>query len=580
MAAAIAAAKRPIYALAVFSGVINILMLAGPLFMLQVYDRVMTSGSMPTLFALLGLTLILYAALGLLDGIRSRVVVRMGRECDAALADRIFNASIARSARGRPTATAALRERDHLRQFLSGPGPTAALDAPWTPIYLLVVFALHWVLGIAATLGACILMVFAWLNERAGRTPLLNAGKAAAGAISLADVAERNAEAMTAMGMTDAIRNRWRAASEAAGAHQLTASDRLGALTAATKTMRLALQSIILAVGAALALNGEISAGAIVAATVLFGRAMAPVEQALSHWRGFVKARESLAKLRELLAAEPDVAPTTQLPRPLGHVAVEDLAVAAPGTRTPLLNRVSFAVPAGHMVAVVGPSGSGKSTLARALVGVWPPAQGVIRLDGAALNQWRPQDLGPLVGYLPQDVELFQGTVRDNIARFRSDVSDEAVVAAAKTAHAHDMIVGLPKGYETEIGAFGTHLSAGQRQRVALARAVFDNPVLIVLDEPNANLDKAGETALSAALATLRAQGATVFVVSHRLAAINDADLMLVLDAGQVRAFGPRDAVIARLQGAAAAGANPAAANAPAPNQTRATTNETMRKAG
>ncbi|MEM7776288.1 MAG: type I secretion system permease/ATPase [Pseudomonadota bacterium] len=552
--AALKEGRGPLIGVALFSCVINLLMLAGPLFMLQVYDRVMTSGSLPTLIALLALTLSLYVIIGLLEMIRARVVVRMGLEFDQRVADRIFRAAMRRSAVGRATSVPALRELDSVRQFMSGPGPLSLLDAPWTPIYLCVVFALHWVLGVVATAGAVILIAFAWLSERASRKPLIDAGRQAAGAIELAEIGQRNAEAITAMGMTDAVRSRWEAINRSALDLQTLAADRLGALTATTKTLRLALQSIMLAIGAALALDGAITAGTIVAATIIFGRALAPVELALSQWRTVVKVIESFGKLDELLRLQPEATQKTQLPAPAGHLKVTDLKIAAPDSRNLLLANVSFALEPGQMVAIVGPSASGKSTLARALVGVWPPAGGRIRLDGAALDQWHPDELGKYVGYLPQEIELFSGSVRDNIARFQANARDTDIVDAAKQAYAHDLILSLPQGYETDIGTCGAHLSAGQRQRIALARALFTNPVLVVLDEPNANLDRAGDQALSAAIDGMRKRGQAIVLVSHRMQAIAKADLLLVIEKGLQRDFGRRDEVLRRLQAASMAG--------------------------
>ena len=551
--AALSQGKSALMSTGVFSLVINLLMLTGPLFMLQVYDRVMTSGSIPTLVALLVLTLALYGVIGALEFIRSRVVVRLGLEFDARVGDRIFRAALRRSALGRGTSIPALRELDNLRQFMSGQGPIAILDAPWTPIYLIVIFSMHWMLGVTALAGALVLMVFAWASERAGRQPLLDAGREATAAIELAEIGQRNAEAITAMGMTDAVRARWQAVNRNALGWQMVAADRLGALTATTKSLRLAMQSIMLAVGAALALSGAISAGAIVAATVIFGRAIAPVEMALGQWRSLVKAGESFAKLADLLRHEPEKVRKTQLPRPSGVLDVQGLKIAAPGTQQLILANVTFSLRPGQMVAVVGPSASGKSTLSRALVGVWPPVAGTIRLDGATLDHWHPDDLGRHIGYLPQEIELFAGTVRDNIARYQADASDEDVIAAAKRAHAHELILALPDGYETDIGAFGTHLSAGQRQRIALARALYGDPALVVLDEPNANLDRAGDYALAAAIDGMRANGQAVVLVSHRMQAIAKADLLLVVEKGLQRAFGPRDEILRKLQAAAEA---------------------------
>lgn len=542
-------ASRPAFkAIAWFSLASNVLMLAGPLFMLQVYDRVMTSGSMPTLIALFALTAAIYAFIGLLELVRSRVIVRVGVELDQRMSERVFAASLRRSLGQPSTSLHALREFDQLRQFIAGPGPLTFFDAPWTPIYLLVVFLTHWTLGVAATLGAILLVVIAWASEIRSRQPMAEAAKSGHRSLELAESGQRNAEAITAMGMLSAYRSRWQTANRESLGWQVLASDRLASLSSMSKSLRLLLQSMMLAIGAALAINGQISAGAIIAATIIFGRALAPVEQIVSQWRSFVKARESFAKLEELLKDHPEPPQKTSLPAPKGRLETRGLRVAAPSGQTVILANVTFAVEPGQMVAVIGPSASGKSSLARALVGLWQPAGGEILLDGARLDQWDGEALGRHIGYLPQNVELFAGSVRENIGRFDQSASDADVVAAARAAHAHDMIMSLPKGYDTELGAFGTYLSAGQRQRIGLARALFGEPALIVLDEPNANLDRSGDEALAAAIDGMRAGGHAVVLVSHRVQAIGKADLLLYLERGQQRAFGPREDVLRFLQ--------------------------------
>ena len=562
---AIHASRDAFIALAIFSLAINIMMLAGPLFMLQVYDRVMTSGSISTLVALSALTTGIYAVIGLLELVRSRIIVRVGVELDRRIGDRVFQASLRRSIQAPGSSLLALRELDGLRQFIGGPGPLTFFDAPWTPIYLLVIFLTHWTLGVAATIGAALLLVIAWASEVRSRKPMQEAGKAAAKSIELAETGQRNAEAITAMGMLSAYRGRWQQANGQSLAWQMLASDRLGSLSAISKTLRLLMQSMMLAIGAALAIKGEISAGSIVAGTIIFGRALAPVEQAVAQWKAFIKARESFAKLEGLLAQFPKPADRMSLPRPKGHLDVSNLRVAAPESRTVILSNINFTVGPGNMVAVIGPSASGKSTLVRTIVGLWEPFAGHIRIDGARLDQWNPEELGRQIGYLPQDVELFAGTVRENISRFRPEATDNDVIEAAKAAHAHDMIMALPQSYETQLGAFGTHLSAGQRQRIGLARALFDNPPLVVLDEPNANLDRTGDEALAAAIDGMRARGQLVVLVSHRVQAIGKADYLLYIERGAQRAFGPRAEVIRFLQsGAMNAGDQPAPQAAPA----------------
>ena len=487
---AVAASRRALNATFLFSAIINVLMMAGPLFMLQVYDRVLSSGSFPTLIALSAITAGLYAIIGMLELARSRIIGRVGAEIDQRLSDRIFEASLRKSLATQGAAGPSLRELDSFRQFISGPAPITFFDAPWTPVYLFVIFMTHWVLGIAATAGTLILLFLAWISEQRGRMPMLHAGHAVAKSLEMAETGQRNAEAITAMGMLGAYRARWQTLNGEGLGWQLLAADRLGGMSAVTKTVRLLMQSLMLALAAGLAITGAISSGSIIAATIIFGRALAPVEQVIGHWRGFIKARESYHKLEEVLSYAPPEKSRTEFPRPKGILEVQNIRVAAPESRNVILNGISFRANPGQMLAIIGPSASGKSTLVRAIVGLWPTHAGAVLLDGARLDQWHPEDLGRHIGYLPQSVELFAGTVKQNIARFREDATDEHVIDAAKQAHAHELILGLPKGYETELGAYATYLSGGQRQRIALARALFSTPPLVVLDEPNSNLDR------------------------------------------------------------------------------------------
>ena len=550
---AVAASRRALNATFLFSAVINILMMAGPLFMLQVYDRVLSSGSFPTLVALSAITAGLYGIIGMLELARSRIIGRVGAEIDQRLSDRIFEAALRKSLATQGAAGPALRELDSFRQFISGPAPITFFDTPWTPVYLFVIFLTHWMLGVAAIIGTAILLALAWLSEKRGRVPMQQAGQAIAKSLEMAETGQRNAEAITAMGMLGAYRARWQTLNGEAIGWQLLAADRLGGMSAVTKATRLLLQSFMLAIAAGLAITGAISPGSIIAATIIFGRALAPVEQIIGHWRGFIKARESYYKLEEVLTFAPPQRSRTELPRPKGVLDVQNIRVAAPETRNVILNGISFRANPGQMLAIIGPSASGKSTLVRTLVGLWPAFGGAVMLDGARLEQWHPEDLGKHIGYLPQSVELFAGTVKQNICRFREDATDEQVIDAAKQAHAHELILGLPKGYETELGNYATYLSGGQRQRIALARALFSTPPLVVLDEPNSNLDRLGDEALSAAIDGMRSRGQTVILVSHRVQAIGKADLLLLLEKGQQRAFGPRNEVMKLFQGSAPA---------------------------
>ena len=548
---AVRASRRALNATFVFSAVINLLMLAGPIFMLQVYDRVLSSSSFPTLVTLFAITAVLYGIIGMLELVRSRIISRVGAEIDQRLSDRVFEASLRKSLASQGAAAPALRELDGFRQFIAGPAPLTFFDAPWTLVYLLVIFLTHWMLGVAATIGTLILLSLAWASEQSGREPLMQASRAVTRSLEMAETGQRNAEAITAMGMLSAYRERWQELNEEGLGWQLLAADRLGGLSAITKTMRLLLQSMMLAIAAGLAITGAITPGAIIAATIIFGRALAPVEQIIGHWRGFIKARESYHKLEDVLSYAPPEQPRTMLPRPEGFLDVQNIRVAAPETRNVILNGISFSARPGQMLAIIGPSASGKSTLARAIVGLWPTFGGAVLLDGARLDQRHPEDLGSYIGYLPQSVELFAGTVRQNIARFKRDAKDEAIIEAARQAHAHELILALPQGYETELGTFGSYLSGGQRQRIALARALFGNPPLVVLDEPNSNLDRPGDEALSAAIDGMRQRGQTVVLVSHRVQAISKADLLLFLERGQQRAFGPRNEVMKLFQGPA-----------------------------
>ncbi|MDX2306617.1 MAG: type I secretion system permease/ATPase [Hyphomicrobium sp.] len=546
---AIEGSRRAFVATAVFSLVINLLMLTGPIFMLQVYDRVMTSGSMPTLIVLTALATILYAVVGVLELIRTRIIVRIGAEIESRLSDRVFNAAVRLGITGGPQSLAPLRELDNIRQFVGGQGPLTFFDAPWTPVYLLVIFMVNWTLGVAATLGAALLLAMAWISEVKSRPHLSEASRAASASLDIADTGQRNSEALLSMGMTAAYRTRWQKANANAVDWQVRAADSVGSTSSLSKAIRLLLQSLMLAIGAALALAGLITSGSIIAATIIFGRAIAPVEQAIGQWRSFLKARESYQTLAALLANSPEPPAKTTLPAPRGRLEVRDLRVMTPDRRAMILNGVSFAVDPGQMLAVIGPSASGKSTLARSLVNLWHPASGTIRLDSARLDQWDAEALGRHIGYLPQNVGLFAGTVRENIARFTSDATDDEVIAAARQAHAHELILQLPHGYQTELGAYGAYLSAGQRQRIALARALFRDPALVVLDEPNANLDRTGDEALSSAIDGMRARGQVVVLVSHRVQAIGKADLLLFLERGAQRAFGPRQEVMRMFQG-------------------------------
>lgn len=558
--------RRVLLAAAIFSFVLNMLMLAGPLFMLQIYDRVLTSRSIPTLVALSVLVLGLYVISGLLDLVRSRVLLRLALDIEKDLAPRVFDAAGRARLESGAAGTSYLRDVEALRQFVSGPGPAAIFDMPWTPIYIGLLFLMHWVLGVVATGGLAAILILALLTELLTRRRAEEALAVSQDSAGFAETCERNAEAIAALGMQGTMRGRWLRMNRRAVLSQTRLADRASALGSLSKTLRLSLQSGLLAVGAWLAIGGEVSAGAIVASSILMGRALAPIDLAIANWRGFLRARQARRALKALVAgAEMRSAPRTQLPAPRGELTVQNLRLAPPGVKILVIQNVSFSVSPGTILAIAGPSASGKSSLARGLVGAWKPVTGTIRLDGAELGHWDPESLGRAVGYVPQEVELFTGSVRDNICRFEENASDEDVVAAAKRARAHELILSLPDGYETEIGARGQHLSGGQRQRIALARALYGDPVLIVLDEPNSNLDTAGDAALIEVLSELRERRRTIILISHRPAAVARADFLLVLEKGQQRAFGPRDEVIRALNAQAPVGPGGVAAARPGP---------------
>jgi len=551
---AILAYRRVFYALGAFSFAINLLLLVPAIYMLQIYDRVLTSRNEATLYMLTLIMVGLCLLEALLEFVRSRVLVRAGAALDLRLGPRVFDASFERYLRQRGANPGqALGDLATIRQFLTGRGLFAFFDMPWAPLFLVVIFLLNPWLGAFALVSTLILAALAWVTERATGPQLTEAGKLASVAHNDATSSLRNAEAIEAMGMLTRLRRRWFERQNRFLAVQAGASDTAGSVSAASRFFRLTLQSGILGVGALLVIDRSLSPGGMIAASILLGRALAPVDLAISTWRGLVVARDALARLNRLLQTHPPRATMIALPRPQGTVVAENVFVAAPGRRDPILKDLKFGVAAGTLVAVIGPSASGKSTLARALVGVWAPISGAIRLDGAEVHAWDKEQLGPWVGYLPQDIELFDGTIAENIARFGT-LDDAQIVRAAQRAGVHDLVLHLPQGYETPIGEGGMVLSGGQRQRVALARALYGDPALIVLDEPNASLDEAGDAALSAALDTLRQEKRTVFVMTHRMNILSIVDAVMVLAGGTIRAFGPRDAVLKALAAKPVAG--------------------------
>jgi len=530
---------------ALFSLVINLLILSSPLYMMQIYDRVLAGRSYSTLIALTVLVMGLLVIMGILEVIRSRILVRAGTRIDSFLHKRVFQATVAQSLRSDGKGDGnALRDLRDFREFLSGQGPLALFDTPWVPIYILVIFLIHPLLGTVAFVGALLLFVFGLLNDRLTRAKLSVATYQARTSDQLVAASRRNAEALTAMGMLSGLQRRWQYQHRKALQQQSIASDRAGVVVALGKVIRIVLQVAILGFAATLVIEQAITAGGMIAASIIMGRALAPVEQAIGHWRGFTKARSSYGRLSELLDAFPERPKHMRLAPANTLLHVESLVAGPPGLASPTIRGLDFSLGAGEALGVIGPSASGKSTLARLLVGVWQPRHGAIRLDGTALSQWHDDDLSSQIGYLPQNIELFDGRICDNIARFASNPDPEAIISAAKTAGVHDMIVRLSNGYETPLGSGGCNLSGGQRQRIALARALFGDPFLIVLDEPNSNLDAIGDLALTNAIKELKKRGQIVVIMAHRPSAIKACDKLLVLRGGRQEALGSPNEIL------------------------------------
>jgi PrtD family type I secretion system ABC transporter len=549
LAEALAACRGAFYGTALISGMSNILMLTGAMFMLEIYDRVLPSRSMPTLVGLLVLAAALFTALGILDAIRGRILVRIGGALDETLSGRVYDTLMRLPLRigARSDGTQPLRDLDAVRSYLSGLGPVALFDLPWIPLYLAICFAFHPLIGFAALAGAIILIVLTLLTEILMRAPARAATEAAVARNGLAEASRRNAEALVAMGMAGHIAARWSEANRQYMRSQQEASDLGGGLGAISKVLRMMLQSGVLAVGAYLVIHQEASAGIIIAASILSARALAPVDLAIANWKGFVAARQSWQRLNRLLTMSPARLTPMQLQTPVQRLTVEAVSASPPGVPKVVVQDITFELEAGQGLGIIGPSGSGKSSLVRLLVGVWQPVRGNVRLDGAALDQWASDALGRHIGYLPQDVELLAGTVAENIARFEPNPDNEAVIAAAKAVGVHDLIVRLPGGYDTPIGEQGSALSAGQAQRVALARAVYRDPFLVVLDEPNSNLDSEGEEALTRAILGVRERMGIIIVVAHRPSAIAGVDRLLMMNQGKAQAIGPKDEVLSKV---------------------------------
>ncbi|WP_186372045.1 type I secretion system permease/ATPase [Yersinia vastinensis] len=544
----IAGHKKNLWGIGLFTAVINILMLAPAIYMLQVYDRVLASANTMTLLMLTILVLGIFIFIGLLEWIRSAVVIRLGTRIDMQLNQQVFNAAFASQLMGNKTPAAqALNDLTSLRQFATGNALFAFFDAPWFPLYLLVIFLLHPWLGVLATVGACVLIFLAWFNQWICKKPLKEASTITSQATQQANANLRNADAIEAMGMLDALRERWLVQHSHFLYQQNIASDKSSQVTAVSKSSRQALQSMMLGLGALLVIDGAITAGVMIAGSILIGRVLSPIDQLIAVWKQWSHARLSYQRLTHLLAQYPPLSKGMVLSAPTGKLSVMHLTACKPGTHIPLLSGISFELQPGDVLGVLGPSGSGKSTLAKLLVACKPAFSGSVRLDNANLCQWDKARLGKFIGYLPQDIQLFRGSIAENIARFGA-IDTTKVIAAAQMAGVHDLILHMPQGYDTQLGDGGEELSGGQRQRIALARAMYDVPRLIVLDEPNASLDKEGERALLDSIIQLKQQGCTIVMITHKPELLSGSDYLLFLNNGRVELFDSTQTVLQKAQ--------------------------------
>lgn len=548
-AAVVSPLKSTFFGVALVSGVVNILALTSPLFMLQVYDRVLASGSLPTLIGLALLALGLYGFQCLLDIIRARVLIRIGEDFDMRYSGKVHDAVVRLPLVNRMPGDGLqpLRDLDNVRGFLSGTGPTAFFDLPWMPLYLGICFLFHFWIGVTALAGAILLISLTILTNIFSQKPIRDTMIENMARNRQLEASRRNAEVVQAMGLGGRLGRRWQVSNEAYLAANRKASDVAGGLGNIAKYLRIVLQSAILAFGAWLVIQQEASGGVMIASSIMMGRALAPVDLAISNWKSFVAARQSWVRLRELFAQMPATASAMALPKPEKELRVENVTIVPPGERKPTVAGLGFVMTAGSALGVIGPSGSGKSTLSRILTGAWTPAAGKVRLDGASFDQWDRETVGRHIGYLPQGVELFDGTIGENICRFEDDPDPEAIIAAAKAAGAHELILRFEKGYDSDIGEAGSALSAGQRQRIGLARALYGDPFIVVLDEPNANLDAEGEAAVVRAIASVKARRGIAIVVAHRPSAIGAVDFILMMEEGRMKAFGPRDEVLSKV---------------------------------
>jgi ATP-binding cassette subfamily C protein EexD len=541
--------KGAFLAAAGFSLVINLLQLAPTMYMLQLYDRVVSTGNLTTLLMLTLIVLVLFVTLGILEWVRSQILVRVSTRLETLLNERLFKITYHQAlySSGQSASSQPLDDLTALRQFLTGNGLFAFFDAPWLPIYLAVMFMFNRWYGWFAIATAILLIAVAIAQERATKGLLIEANTLAVAGRNLVSKNLRNAEVIEAMGMLANFRARWLSGVNKVLMLQAKASSRAGLIHSISKLIRMSAQSLILGVGAYLVIQREISPGMMIAGSILLGRALSPIDIVIANWKGFISARGQYQKLNNLLLLVPADPEKMTLPKPAGNFLVEAAVVTAPGGKTPIIKGISMAINQGDVVGVLGPSGAGKSTFVRALLGIWPTAGGKVRLDGAEIFSWNRDELGPHIGYLPQDIELFEGTISENIARF-GEIDPEQVVDAAKMADVHELILRLPQGYDTVIGADGGNLSGGQRQRIGLARALYGDPVVVVLDEPNSNLDDQGEQALGQAIQRLKTKRATVIVVTHRNSVLAQVDKLLILNEGLLSVYGMKDQVVAHLQ--------------------------------
>src|SRR5262245_51600331 len=549
LAAALRECRRAFAGVALFSGVVNLLMLAGPLYMLQIYDRVLSSRSVPTLIALSLFLIGAYAFQGALDWIRARVVVRAAALLDQRLALSVHGAVIrlAIATRHSGEEPQPVRDLDQIRAFLTGAGAIAIVDLPWVPLFLAICFLIPAWLGVVATAGGIVLFTMTLLTERSSRAPARAAAQDAGRRAIMVETQRRSSESIVAMGMAGALAQRWTGLNNRYIAAVGSLSDVASSFGSASKVLRLLMQSAILGVGAYLVIRQELTAGGMIAASIMMGRALAPIETAIANWRSFVAARQSITRLSEALRRVTLKSAATALPKPTRSLDVEQVTVLAPGGTVPIVTGVSFSLKSGEALGIIGPTGAGKTSLVRTLVGIWRPASGSVRLDAAALDQWDPELLGKHVGFISQTVELFDGTIAENIARMSIAPDADAVLRAAGAAGAHDMILRLLSGYDTRIGEGGEVLSGGQRQRIALGRALYGDPFLVVLDEPNSNLDNEGDAALRQAITDAKARGAIVVLIAHRTSVLSVCEHILVLVNGKQQDFGPRDKVLSKL---------------------------------